>query len=213
MWEFIADRWQDIAYRSYQHTSLVVQAVLLATIIALVLAVIVIRNNRLKGLANIFSAVGLTIPSFALLGVLLPLVGIGALPSVLAVCFYAVLPILRNAVVGLESVDKNLLESAQGMGMSKAATLLKVRLPMAWPVILAGVRTSTQMSFGVGAIAAYALGPGLGGYIFTGLAQVGGANALNYALVGTIGVVVLALLLDLILVGVGRLTIPRGIRA
>ena len=153
MWEFIAERWQDIAYRSYQHTSLVVQAVLLATIIALVLAVIVIRNNRLKGLANIFSAVGLTIPSFALLGVLLPLVGIGALPSVLAVCFYAVLPILRNAVVGLESVDKNLLESAQGMGMSKAATLLKVRLPMAWPVILAGVRTSTQMSFGVGAIA------------------------------------------------------------
>ncbi|MBE7372287.1 ABC transporter permease [Dermacoccus barathri] len=213
MWEFIAERWQDIAYRSYQHTSLVVQAVLLATIIALVLAVIVIRNNRLKGLANIVSAVGLTIPSFALLGVLLPLVGIGALPSVLAVCFYAVLPILRNAVVGLESVDKNLLESAQGMGMSKAATLLKVRLPMAWPVILAGVRTSTQMSFGVGAIAAYALGPGLGGYIFTGLAQVGGANALNYALVGTIGVVVLALLLDLILVGVGRLTIPRGIRA
>ena len=213
MWEFIAERWQDIAYRSYQHTSLVVQAVLLATIIALVLAVIVIRNNKLKGLANIFSAVGLTIPSFALLGVLLPLVGIGALPSVLAVCFYAVLPILRNAVVGLESVDKNLLESAQGMGMSKAATLLKVRLPMAWPVILAGVRTSTQMSFGVGAIAAYALGPGLGGYIFTGLAQVGGANALNYALVGTIGVVVLALLLDLILVGVGRLTIPRGIRA
>ena len=213
MWEFIAERWQDIAYRSYQHTSLVVQAVLLATIIALVLAVIVIRNNRLKGLANIFSAVGLTIPSFALLGVLLPLVGIGALPSVLAVCFYAVLPILRNAVVGLESVDKNLLESAQGMGMSKAATLLKVRLPMAWPVILAGVRTSTQMSFGVGAIAAYALGPGLGGYIFTGLAQVGGANALNYALVGTIGVVVLALLLALILVGVGRLTIPRGIRA
>lgn len=213
MWDFIADRWQDIAYRSYQHTSLVVQAVLLATIIALVLAVIVIRNNKLKGLANIFSAVGLTIPSFALLGVLLPLVGIGALPSVLAVGFYAVLPILRNAVVGLESVDKNLLESAQGMGMSKAATLLKVRLPMAWPVILAGVRTSTQMSFGVGAIAAYALGPGLGGYIFTGLTQVGGANALNYALVGTIGVVVLALLLDLILVGVGRLTIPRGIRA
>ena len=78
---------------------------------------------------------------------------------------------------------------------------------------VAGVRTSTQMSFGVAAIAAYALGPGLGGYIFTGLAQVGGANALNYALVGTIGVVILALVLDLVLVGVGRLTISRGIRA
>ena len=195
MWEFIAERWQDIAYRSYQHTSLVVQAVLLATIIALVLAVIVIRNNRLKGLANIFSAVGLTIPSFALLGVLLPLVGIGALPSVLAVCFYAVLPILRNAVVGLESVDKNLLESAQGMGMSKAATLLKVRLPMAWPVILAGVRTSTQMSFGVGAIAAYALGPGLGGYIFTGI-----RNRDGIAVVGAVTALVIVYLLMNLLV-------------
>lgn len=213
MWDFIADRWPDIAYRGYQHASLVVQSVLLATLIALIIAVLVIRNGKAKSLANIFSAVGLTIPSFALLGLLLPLVGIGALPSVLAVSFYAVLPILRNAVVGLESVDANLLESARGMGMSRVATLLKVRLPMAWPVILAGVRTSTQMSFGVAAIAAYALGPGLGGYIFTGLAQVGGANALNYALVGTIGVVILALLLDLILVGVGRLTIPRGIRA
>lgn len=213
MWTFVEQRWQDILYRAYQHTSLVVQAVLLATVIALVLAVVAIRSNRLKGLANIFTAVGLTIPSFALLGILLPLVGIGAVPSVLAVAFYAVLPILRNAIVGLESVDETLLESARGMGLSSTATLLKVRLPLAWPVILAGVRTSTQMSFGVAAIAAYALGPGLGGYIFMGLAQVGGANATNYALVGTIGVVLLALVLDLILVGVGRLTIPRGIRA
>ena len=99
MWDFIADRWEDIAYRSYQHTSLVVQSVLLATIIALVLAVIVIRNKKLESFANIFSAIGLTLPSFALLGILLPLVGIGAVPSVIAVTFYAVLPILRNAVI------------------------------------------------------------------------------------------------------------------
>lgn len=131
MWDFIADRWEDIAYRSYQHTSLVVQSVLLATIIALVLAVIVIRNKKLESFANIFSAIGLTLPSFALLGILLPLVGIGAVPSVIAVTFYAVLPILRNAVVGLQAVDANLLESARGMGMSKVATLLKVRLPLA----------------------------------------------------------------------------------
>lgn len=213
MWDFINSRWGDILYRSYQHTSLVVQSVLLATIIALAIAVVVVRSKKLSGLANIISAVGLTLPSFALLGLLLPLVGIGAVPSVLAVTFYAILPILRNAVVGLNSVDHTLLESARGMGMSKIATLLRVRLPLAWPVILAGVRTSTQMSFGVAAIAAYVLGPGLGGYIFTGLAQVGGKNAMNYAVVGTVGIVILALILDLILVGIGRLTIPRGIRA
>ena len=98
--------------------------------------------------------------------------------------FYAIFPILRNAVVGLHGVDKTLLESARGMGMGEIAVLLRVRLPLAWPVILAGVRISTQMSMGVAAIAAYVLGPGLGGYIFTGLAQIGGANAVNYAVVG-----------------------------
>lgn len=213
MWDFITSRWADIAYRSYQHTSLVVQSVLLATVIALLIAFVAIKSKKIASAANIFSAVGLTLPSFALLGLLLPLVGIGAIPSIVAVTFYAVLPILRNAIVGLQGVDRTLLESARGMGLSKMATLLRVRLPLAWPVILAGVRTSTQMSFGVAAIAAYALGPGLGGYIFTGLAQVGGKNALNYAAVGTIGIVLLALILDLILVGIGRLTIPRGIRA
>ncbi|MGE5720772.1 MAG: ABC transporter permease, partial [Nocardioidaceae bacterium] len=156
--------------------------------------------------------IGLTIPSFALLGLLIPVVGIGVLPSFLAVAFYASLPILRNAVVGLQGVDKTLLESARGVGMGEATTLMRIRLPLAWPVILAGVRVSTQMSMGIAAIAAYVLGPGLGPYIFTGLAQVGGANALNSALVGTIGIVLLALVLDALLLLLGRLTISKGIR-
>jgi osmoprotectant transport system permease protein len=98
------------------------------------------------------------------------------------------------------------------MGMSRLATLLRVEVPLAWPVILAGVRTSTQMVMGIAAIAAYVLGPGLGGFIFTGLSRLGGANALNSALTGTIAVVLLALVLDLLLVLAGRLTTPRGIR-
>lgn len=211
--DFVADKWQDILFRSFQHLSLVAQSVLLATIIAIALAVLVTRVPQLKPAANMLSAIGLTIPSFALLGLLLPLVGIGALPSVIAVTFYATLPILRNAVVGLSGVSPTLLESAKGMGMGSAARFLRVQLPMAWPVIMAGLRVSAQMSMGVAAIAAYALGPGLGPYIFTGLAQIGGANALNYALVGTLGVVVLALLLDAALLLVSRLTTSKGIRA
>src|SRR5690606_35848245 len=113
----------------------------------------------------------------------------------------------------LQGVDGTLLESARGMGMGELTSLWRVRIPLAWPVILAGVRTSTQMSMGVAAIASYALGPGLGGYIFTGLAQVGGANAINYAVVGTVGIVVVALLADALLLGLGRLTISKGIRA
>lgn len=213
MWEFIGDRWQDIAYRGFQHTSLVVQSLVLATIIAIAVALLVTRVRSLQPVANAISAVGLTLPSFALLGLLLPLVGIGTLPSVVAVTFYATLPILRNAVVGLTGVSPTLLESAQGMGMSSMGRFLRVQLPLAWPVIMAGLRTSAQMSMGVAAIAAYALGPGLGQYIFTGLAQIGGENAVRYALVGTVGIVVLALVLDAVLLLVARLTTSKGIRA
>ena len=211
MIEFVQDRWADIAYRSYQHASLVTQAVVIATLVAIALGVLVTRVRALRGVANALTSIGLTIPSFALLGLALPILGIGVLPSV--VVFYAVLPILRNVVVGLDGVPGQLVESARGMGMNPVDTFVRVRLPLAWPVILTGVRVSTQMSMGVAAIAAYALGPGLGGYIFTGLSQIGGANAVSYALVGTVGIVLLALLLDALLVLVGRLTIPKGIRS
>ena len=212
MWDYVQDRSAQLAFASYQHTSLVVQSVVLATVIAILLAIFVVVQPRLAGVANGLSAVGLTIPSFALLGLLLPFVGIGVVPSVIAVTFYAVLPILRNAVVGLQGVDPTLIESARGMGMSPVRSMIKVQLPLAWPVILAGIRVSTQMSMGVAAIAAYVLGPGLGSYIFSGLSQIGGANAANSALAGTVLIVVLALVLDGLLLLVGRLTTSRGIR-
>lgn len=212
MWDFISERQSQLLYQGYQHLSLVIQCVVLATVIAVVLAVLVHRNPKIASAAEGISAVGLTIPSFALLGLLIPLAGIGTATSVVAVTFYATLPILRNAVVGLAGVDATLVESARGMGMGRLRTLVRIELPLAWPVILAGVRVSAQMSMGIAAIAAYVLGPGLGSFIFTGLTQIGGANALNSALVGTLGVVLLALVLDALLLGVGRLTTPRGIR-
>jgi len=210
--EFLQSRWADIVFRSYQHTSLVVQSLVIATVIAVAVAVVVTRYRPLSPVANAVSAMGLTIPSFALIGLLIPLVGIGTVPAVVVVVFYAVLPVLRNAIVGLERVDAGIIESAYGQGMSGGAVFWRVRLPLAWPVILTGIRVSAQMSMGVAAIAAYVLGPGLGAYIFTGLTQVGGANAMNYALVGTVGIVVLALLLDAVLVLVARLTTSKGIR-
>lgn len=213
MWDYVLERRGQILFLSYQHASLVIQCVLLATVIALVVAVVVYRSPRLSSLANSTSAIGLTIPSFALLGILLAPFGFGVLPAVIAVTFYAALPILRNAVVGLAGVDRATVESARGIGMSRIDTLARVELPLAWPVILAGIRVSTQMVMGIAAVAAYVLGPGLGGFIFSGLARLGGANSVYSTLTGTIAVVLLALVVDLLLVLVGRLTIPRGIRA
>lgn len=213
MWDFVRERQDQILYNTFQHFNLVMQAVLVASVLAVLLAVVIVRYSWLQGLANALSAIGLTIPALALVGVMLALTGIQPISAFVAVAFYALLPVLRNAVVGLQGVDPTLVESARGMGMSPLAVLWRVRLPLAWPVIHAGVRTSTQMSMGIAAIAAYILGPGLGGYIFTGLAQIGGANAVNYALVATLGIVLVALVADVLLLLLGRLTISKGIRA
>ena len=212
MIDFVRERWGQILFASWQHLSLVVQCLLLATVIAVALAALCYRRRSLTSLANNVTAVGLTIPSFALIGLLVIPLNFGVLPAVVVITFYAVLPILRNAVVGLAGVDRATVEAARGIGMSRAATFLRVELPLAWPVILAGMRVSAQMTMGIAAVAAYVLGPGLGTYIFSGLSRLGGANSLASVVTGVIAVMILALILDLILVLIGRLTTSRGIR-
>ena len=212
MGEFIAERRSQIAYDMFQHANLVFQCVLVASLVAVALAVLINRYAVLEPVANAVSAIGLTLPAFALIGLLLPFSGLGTPTAFLCIAFYAVLPVLRNAVVGLAGVDHTLLESARGMGMNPVKVLFSVQLPLAWPVILAGVRTSMQMSMGIAAMAAYVLGPGLGSYIWDGLVQTGGANAVNNALVGTVGIVLVALVADLLLLLLGRLTISKGVR-
>lgn len=209
---FVIDRWSQIWFASWQHFSLVAQCLVLAVVIAVVLAALVYRSGPLSSLANGVSAVGLTIPSFALIGLLIAPLGFGVTPSVVVVTFFATLPILRNAVVGLGEVDQSLVESARGIGMSRFRTLATVELPLAWPIILTGIRISAQMVMGVAAVTAYGLGPGLGGFVFSGLSRLGGANAIQSVVVGVVGVIVLAFILDLLLIGLGRLTISRGIR-
>lgn len=212
MWDFLKSHRDQIAFASWQHVSLVVQCLVLATIVAVALAGLVHRSRLLSSIANSVTAIGLTIPAFALVGLLIAPLGFGVPPAVAVVTFFAVLPILRNAVVGLTGIDPSIVESARGVGMSRASTFLRVELPLAWPVILGGIRVSAQMVMGIAAVAAYVLGPGLGGFIFSGLSRLGGANSLESVLTGVVGVVVLALVLDLLLIGLGRLTTPRGIR-
>jgi osmoprotectant transport system permease protein len=212
VWDFLVDRSDQAWTLAWGHALLVLVAVLVASVIGIGVAIVVTRVPRLEPVANAVSSIGLTIPSFALVGLLLAPLGLGFWTALFCVAFYAVFPVLRNAVVGLQGVQPSLLESATGMGMSQRSALLRVRLPLAWPVILAGVRVSTQMSMGVAAIAAYVLGPGFGGWIFTGLAQTGGKNGVNYALTATIAIVVIALVFDLLLLLLGRVTISKGIR-
>ena len=138
--EFVQDRWTVLSFLAYQHMSLVVQTLAIATVIAVLVGVLIYRSSWGVAAGNTVTAVGLTIPSYALMGVLVGFVGLGVLPSVIMLSFFGVFPILRNVVVGLTGVDQTLVESARGMGMSRLSTLLRLELPLAWPVIMTGVR-------------------------------------------------------------------------
>jgi osmoprotectant transport system permease protein len=209
---FVQENWAVISANGWQHIWLVIQSLFFATIIGVVVAVLVYRSSSASGTVNALSAVGLTIPSFAMLGVLTGVIPNGVLLSVLALIFYGMLPIMRNAVVGLQGVDQTLIESAKGMGMNRFTTLRKLEIPMAWPVIMTGVRVSGQMLMGIAAIAAYVQGPGLGNFIFSGISRTGGANATESVVLGTVAIILLAIVLDLALTLVKRVTTSRGIR-
>ncbi|WOC11367.1 ABC transporter permease [Gordonia sp. MP11Mi] len=209
---YLQGREGTLAFLSYQHASLAFQTVLVGTIIAIVVALLVYRLPLGSALTITTSRIALTIPTLALLALLIIPFGLGVVPSFIMLAFFAAMPVVGNAIVGLRSVPAGVVEAAQGIGFSRRRILLTVELPLAWPVILTGIRVSTQMIVGVAAIVAYVLGPGLGSLIFNGLARLGGANALEMTLTGTVLIVIIALIFDALLVLLGRLTIPRGIQ-
>ncbi|MFJ4617796.1 ABC transporter permease [Streptomyces sp. NPDC088812] len=212
-WEYLGNRHQQLLTDALQHASVVFQCMVVATVLGVLIAVVTYRSGWAGNLATTATSTVLTVPSLAMIGLLIPLVGLGVPPTVIALTLYGLLPVVRNAIVGLRGVDPSLVEAATGIGMSRLTRLARVELPLAWPPVLTGIRVSTQMLMGIAAIAAYASGPGLGNEIFRGIASLGSKNALNQVLSGTLGIIVLALLFDAAYVLVGRLTIPRGIRA
>ncbi|MFJ5173774.1 ABC transporter permease [Streptomyces griseoviridis] len=212
-WDYLGARHEQLLTDAYQHASAVFQCMVVATLIGVLIGVVTYRSDWAGNLATTATSTILTVPSLAMIGLLIPIVGLGVAPTVISLTLYGLLPIVRNAIVGLRGVDPSLVDAARGIGMSRVMRLLRVELPLAWPPILTGIRVSTQMLMGIAAIAAYASGPGLGNEIFRGIASLGSRNALNQVLAGTLGIIVLALLFDAAYVLLGRLTISRGIRA
>jgi osmoprotectant transport system permease protein len=211
--EYVTRNGDRIGFLAAQHVQVVLLSVAFAAVIAGGLGIGTLRMPRLRRALLAVTGTLLTIPSFALFGLLIPVLGLGLAPTVVALTLYAVFPILRNTVTGLETVDPAAVDAARGMGLDARQRLRLVELPLAWPVILNGIRVATIMVVAIAAIGAAVRGPGLGELIFRGLSRIGGANALNEALSGVVGVALVALLLDLLFVLIGRLTIPRGLHA
>lgn len=210
--EYLSRRWEHLLELTIEHAAVTLLSVALATVIGLVLGLATYRTERPRELVLAVTAIFLTIPSLALFGLFIQVFGLGWTSVVIALVMYGLLPIVRNTVVGLREVDPAIVESAQGMGMGRFRRLVRIELPLAWPVIMTGIRVSTLIVVGIAAIGAYINGPGLGNDIFRALGTFGSPQALNIALGAFFGIVVLAVLFDLFFVLVTRLTMSRGLR-
>jgi osmoprotectant transport system permease protein len=213
LWDYVSRHQEQIVQLSVAQVELVLLVMALSAVIGIAIGALVWNRVRLADAAIGAAGAALTIPSLALLAFLLPVVGLGWPPAVIALVIYAQLPIIRNTVVGLRGVEPAVLESARAMGMASARVLLRVQLPLAWPVIVAGLRVAAMVTFGISAVASYLQGPGLGELLFNGLASLGSINSMNKALTGALGITMLALAFDALLVLLSRLTTARGIRA
>ena len=191
-----------------QHLLLTGAALLGAILVGLPLGFAAARRPLLAGLALSSAGVLQTIPSIALLAFMLPLFGIGTAPAIAALFLYGLLPILRNTVAGLRSVDPLLLEVGRGLGMRPRDLLWRVELPLAAPVILAGIRTAAVISVGTATLAAFIGAGGLGEPIVTGLS----VTDINLVLSGALPAALLAIVVDLALHAVERLATPKGLR-
>lgn len=209
---FVVENLDGILTRTLEHVGLVAGVMAAATVFSVVLGIALMERPVARQVALGVAGVLLTIPSLALFAVFIPLVGIGNRPAQIALFLYAILPILRNTVTGLGGVDEAVVESARGMGMGPLQQLLRVRVPLAWPVVMAGVRVSTQLVTGIAAIAVLVGGGGLGAYIQRGLTSLGNPFSIERVWTGTVFIILLALVLDLVLGLIGRRTTSPGIR-
>lgn len=208
LFEFIPANWKELSAQTLEHLGLTFFSLMLAVLLSVPLGVWITRHPRWAGIALGITGVLQTIPSLALLGFLIPLLGIGFKPSILVLFLYALLPILRNTYTGILEVDAAVKEAATGMGMTPWQVLMKVELPLAMPVIFAGIRTATVINVGVATLAAYIGAGGLGEFIFGGIAL----NNPNMILSGALFAALLALFFDQLLALLNRMPARRFFR-
>ncbi|MEG1002516.1 MAG: glycine betaine ABC transporter substrate-binding protein [Clostridium sp.] len=205
--QFVIEQKSQILDLLYQHITLTSTAIIIAILVGVPLGIIVSRVSFLRkpivGFVNLIQAV----PSMALLGLLIPLLGIGSTPAIFMVVIYSLLPIVKNTYTGLTSIDPVILESATGIGLTKNQTLFRIQLPLALPMIMAGVRISAVTAVGLMTLAAFIGAGGLGYLVFSGVQTVNN----NMILAGAIPACILALIVDYIFGKIESAVTPSGL--
>lgn len=194
---FLKERYPDLLQKTGEHLTISFIAIVLGCLAAIPLGIYLARNQVKWLHTAVFSVANLfqTIPSLALLALLLPLLGIGTRPAIFALFLYSIMPILRNTYAGFQAVDPGVLESARGMGYSKTQRLLRIQLPLALPYIMSGIRVTTVYIISWTTIATLIGAGGLGDLIYSGL----GLNKKELIFFGSAAAIMLALIADWLL--------------
>ena len=195
----------DLFTALIEHIQLSFIALLIAVIIGVPLGILLTKTKKISEIVINIAAVMQTIPSLALLGLMIPLFGIGTVPAIIALVIYALLPILRNTYTGIDEVDESLVEAAEGIGMKPTRRLFKVELPLAMPVIMAGIRTAMVLIIGTATLAALIGAGGLGDLILLGIDR----NNMSLIIIGAIPAALLAIFFDIVLRILQRLSYKK----
>ncbi|MCM3089239.1 ABC transporter permease [Bhargavaea ginsengi] len=194
--------------KTWEHLLISFAALALGVLVAVPLGILLVRLPKISGLVMGIAGVVQTFPSLAILAFFIPLLGIGKVPAIVALFLYSMLPILRNTYIGVKNIDGNLIEAARGMGMTTLQRTVRVELPLAVPVIMAGIRMTAVYLIGWATLASFIGGGGLGDFIFDGL------NLFRPDLIigGAVPVTLLAILLDWLLGKLEKAATPVGVR-
>lgn len=204
--EFFSTHGMDLLIKTGEHLYISAAAILLGVLVAVPLGILLSRIPKYADRFISFIGILQTIPSLAILAFFIPIFGIGKFPAIIALFFYSVLPILRNTYTGINGVDKDVLEAGKGMGMNTRESIFKIELPLALPVIMAGIRLATVYLIGWATLAAFVGGGGLGDFIFDGM------NLYQPSLIvaGTVPATILALLANRLLSVIEAKLTPNG---
>lgn len=208
--QYISENHDQILYLLYQHVYLFSFSTLAAVITGIALSLYVTREGKEK-IGNIimtFTATLQAVPPVAVVALVFLFVGIGAKPAIIALFIYSIVPILFNAVSGLLSVDKKMIEAARGIGLTDNQITWKIKFPVAIPVIMAGIRSATTINIGTATVASIIGGGGLGDLIFLGLKL----NKNHLILIGAITTSLLAIFVDALIHYLERKITPRGLK-
>ncbi|CAM3890410.1 ABC transporter permease [Vreelandella rituensis] len=209
--QYALDNASLLLSRTIEHIALVGVAVGIATLTGVPIGIAITKNERVAQNVLYLASIIVTIPSIALFGIMIPVLslighGIGYVPAVIAVLLYSQLPIIRNTYTAINNVNPALREAARGIGMSPNQRLRLVEIPLAVPIIMAGVRTAVVLNIGVMAIAAYIGAGGLGTFISRGISQ----SDSRQLIVGAIAVSLLAIIVDYALLYLQKRLTPKG---